>query len=375
MPNKFEETFTNIADAIREKTDSTDKIKPEDMASKISAISSGGNLQDYFNLVTGHGGYFKNCSKMTTEELTKLLNGVSTSKITNFKEMFYGCSSLTTIPFIDTSHIQQLSGTNNNSSYMFYNCFSLTSIPNLDMKNSTYTGYMFYNCSSLITMPITDFSHSSSTTYMFNKCSKLENISLNIPQSTSLEYMFAECTSIKSINLTLSSTITSLEAMFANCQNLEELTLTNLKTANLKTCSNIFHHCYKLKNIPYFDTSNTTVAYGMFNSCEALTSIPAYDFSNCTYVPEGSGGLSPFSNTFYNCFNLEEIHCTNFKRGFDITASTKFTEEALVEIINNLYDIKTSESRTEVLKIGATNLAKLTDEEKQIATTKGWSLA
>ena len=55
------------------------------------------------------------------------------------------------------------------------------------------------------------------------------------------------------------------------------------------------------------------------------------------------------------------------KVSFNISSSTAFTKEALVEILNNLATVTT----TQTLTMGATNLAKLTDEDKAIATNKG----
>ena len=62
---------------------------------------------------------------------------------------------------------------------------------------------------------------------------------------------------------------------------------------------------------------------------------------------------------------------TGMKANFDISASTNFEESDLVTILNNLATVTT----TQTLKMGATNLAKLTDEDKAIATNKGWTLA
>ena len=56
---------------------------------------------------------------------------------------------------------------------------------------------------------------------------------------------------------------------------------------------------------------------------------------------------------------------------FDISASTQFEKSDLVTILNNLAAVTT----TQTLTMGATNLAKLTDEDKAIATNKGWTLA
>ena len=61
---------------------------------------------------------------------------------------------------------------------------------------------------------------------------------------------------------------------------------------------------------------------------------------------------------------------TGMVRAFDISDSTMFTREALVEILNNLGTVTRSRSLT----LGSENLAKLTEEDKAIATNKGWRL-
>ena len=116
--------------------------------------------------------------------------------------------------------------------------------------------------------------------------------------------------------------------------------------------------------IQYSDTSNVTDMSNMFYSCSSLTSVPQLDTSNVTSM----------DSMFNVCSRLEEIHMINMKVDFDIHYSTKFTREALLEIINNCYDLTTL-NRTATLTMGTTNLAKLTDEDKLIATNKGWTLA
>ena len=113
--------------------------------------------------------------------------------------------------------------------------------------------------------------------------------------------------------------------------------------------------------IAYESTSNVTNMSYMFSNCSRLKSVPSFDASNVTSM----------SDMFYNCSSLEEIHMINIKASFDIRASTKFTREALVEILGNLTNV----GSTRTLTMGSTNLAKLTDEDKKIATDKGWTLA
>ena len=62
---------------------------------------------------------------------------------------------------------------------------------------------------------------------------------------------------------------------------------------------------------------------------------------------------------------------TNINISMDISYSTKFEESDLVNILNNLKVVST----TQTLIMGATNLAKLTTDDILIATGKGWALA
>ena len=59
----------------------------------------------------------------------------------------------------------------------------------------------------------------------------------------------------------------------------------------------------------------------------------------------------------------------------DISHLTQLDHSSLLVIINGLYDyVSAGNSRTRYIKLGATNLAKLSDEEKAIATNKGWTI-
>ena len=60
----------------------------------------------------------------------------------------------------------------------------------------------------------------------------------------------------------------------------------------------------------------------------------------------------------------------------DISHLTQLEHSSLLVIINGLYDyVSAGSSDTRYIKLGATNLAKLSDEEKAIATSKGWTIA
>lgn len=88
-----------------------------------------------------------------------------------------------------------------------------------------------------------------------------------------------------------------------------------------------------------------------------------YNVKNCTN----------FDNAFSDSVRLKEIHMINISVSFDISSSNQFEESDLVEILSNLMDLTGKTAQT--LTMGATNLSKLTDAEKAIATNKNWVLA
>ena len=176
---------------------------------------------------------------------------------------------------------------------------------------------------------VTDMSH------MFGSCNKLTTIpAMNTGNATNMSYMFSGC-----------STLTSIP---------------NIDTRNATNMSYMFYYCSSITSIPLLNTSNATNMEGMFYDCSRITSVPALDVSNATDL----------SYMFGYCPNIEYIHMHGMKVSFDISYSIKFTREALVEILNNLATVTTSRTLT----MGTKNFDKLTDEDKAIATGKGWTL-
>ena len=132
-------------------------------------------------------------------------------------------------------------------------------------------------------------------------------------------------------------------------------------TSDVTDMGFMFQNCSSLTSVPLFDTSKVTYMGYMFYNCSSLTSVPSFDTSKVTYM----------GYMFQNCSSLETIHMINIDANLDISSSTLFTREALLEIIGNLKTVTT----TKMLTMGETNLAKLTEEDKAIATNKGWTLA
>ena len=83
-----------------------------------------------------------------------------------------------------------------------------------------------------------------------------------------------------------------------------------------------------------------------------------------------ASNVTDMASMFYGCSRLKSILMYGMKVNFDISSSQAFEKSDLVTILNNLATVTT----TTTLTMGSTNLAKLTDEEKAIATNKGWKL-
>ena len=247
--------------------------------------------------------------------------------------------------------------------YLFHGYMG-TSVDDLiqysDTENVTKMNNMFFSATNLTTIPLLDTSKVTNMSNMFSNCFKLTSVPLlNTSNVTSMDNTFANCWVLTSIPQLDTSKVTNMTYTFEGCKALTTVPL--LDTSKVTNMYYMFHNCQALTSIPQLNTGNVTNMYGMFNSCSNLTTVPALDVSKVTN----------FSGMFYNCSNLKSILMTNIGVNLDISASTKFERSDLLVILNNLKTV----TSTQKLTMGATNLAKLTDEDKAIATGKGWTLA
>ena len=149
--------------------------------------------------------------------------------------------------------------------------------------------------------------------------------------------------------------------MFGYCFHLTSIP--QLDTSNVTHMNLMFYQCSALTSIPQLETSKVEVMSSMFSGCRSLTSVPRLDASNVTTT----------SRMFAACIFLTTFGgLTNLKVDLDLSQCTALTHDSLMNVINEAADV-TADPKT--LTLGTTNLNKLTDEEKAIATNKGWVLA
>lgn len=137
--------------------------------------------------------------------------------------------------------------------------------------------------------------------------------------------------------------------------------ITRNDTSNVTNMLGMFSSAEELQTIPELDTSRVTNMSYMFYRCSALTTIPALDASNV--IETGS--------MFGENRKLTSIGLYGFTRTIDIT-STALGHDALVAFLNQA---GTAYNSYQKITMGANKLALLSEEEKAIATNKGWQLA
>lgn len=139
------------------------------------------------------------------------------------------------------------------------------------------------------------------------------------------------------------------------------------------------------KEVQAVATSSSKNSYQR-NSVEEMNAITdAKDGDTCLCCYEDSSNVTkdttvsiitfPEEVVFENAITeAYYIHENKREYTLDLSYSPLLTHDSLMNIINNLYDIKSKGVKPQTLQLGDTNKAKLTAEEIAIATNKGWNV-
>ena len=283
---------------------------------------------------------FDGCTRLTSLDLSSF----DTSAVTDMSYMFRSCTSLRSVKFgseWDTSNVQ-------NMNYMFTSCTSLTDldVSGFDTSGiSYYLGGMFYECSSLTSLDLSSFDTSSvhDMYQMFYGCSSLQSLTLGDGWDTSsveeMSYMFYNCSKLKELDVSKFSTskVKNMAYMFAFCNILTDLPFgENFDTSNVTNMSSMFYGCNRLKNLDVskFDTSNVTNMSYMFHGCSDLPSLSFGEKWNTSNVTSMHG-------MFEMCTTLTSLDLSRFDTSNVTGMSTMFCECYNLENLNlgNSFDI------------------------------------
>ena len=307
-------------------------------------------------------GWFKNKTKITR---VRDIGEQHISGCTSCKEMFYGCTSLESVEYLNFN----LNDVVCDMSYMFYGCNKLKGLYNsfynpygdkTNMNRVTNASYMFYNCSSFgFTRPYRDpetliyygwngFYHDNSntpqlinTSYMFYGCAKLAEDGIYNPETG--EKIEENNIIPETFNIDVRN-VTNTSHMFENCTNLQgsDGALWELNTENVIDMSYMFNNCKALhamyiqpdgakfsfknaKNVSHMFAGTCTINTINFSDSTILYSLLIYDLNSIedfSYMFSGSTGLMdiPFSTTndalsFKNAKNMSYMFdgCSNIR--------------------------------------------------------------
>ena len=187
-----------------------------------------------------------------------------------------------------------------------------------------------------------------------------------------LKYFFFRCEYATSFDFPagFGQNATSLDFCFSSCKNLTSLTLPAGFGQNAETIGACFANCNSLISLTLgagFGQNTKSMNsnfIGCFQNCSALTSL---------HLPTGFGQNSTSNgNCFQGCGKLTYVTGNpNFKVSFSLSPCPNLTHDSIMVVINGLQTV----TSTQTLTLGSTNLAKLTEADKKIATDKGWTLA
>lgn len=208
--------------------------------------------------------------------------------------------------------------------------------------------------------------------------------------------LFKNNISLRYINIDTSSY--NLASGFLNCFNLRRINKDNIvDCSNSTNFSNIFSNCYMLEDVSFINIDEDK-SQSWTRAFRIDTSIEYFNLKNISFSPKLIGTsfqfifynqqylenitgeidftkISSIKGTelmFYACKNLKEVRFTkeSLKYNLQMTQSGSLSLESLQSIIDGLGNVTT----TSTLSLNSTAYNKLTEEQKQSATDKGWTI-
>lgn len=226
-----------------------------------------------------------------------------------------------------------------------------------------------------VDLTMIDVSNVTSFYNAFANNKTIENVNVsnwNTLQVTNMRSTFYICDKLQSVsceNWRLDN-CTSMFAMFDSCLALKNFDPSRWNTSKVTNMEWVFIRCASLTSLDLsnWDTSQVTIMNNFFNSCTSLTSL---DISGWN-----TSKVHGMRNMLYNCVSLETLKCDNLilpnieLGNIGLVYSTKLSVDSIVGLLNALPQSDKGYS----FQIGSDNIGKLSDEQKAIATDKGWTL-
>lgn len=307
--DNLKDFLTDVADAIREKKGTTEKINPQYFSDEIK------NIKTSTSIWTGHVdveglkaigwddddiAYFQEHGVNWMEEDDEYY------KVSDDNKSLYGALNwnnlsqykdrIVYLPKIDAGD-----ATNWESKFADYK--NMRAMPIILSNYSIiYANNMVKRCSNLLYLPPLDLSEVKSASTFLEQSSYIRYTpAFNFIKATNLSYCFNTCMNLPHIDITTSSLLSSASYLFYTCRSLELVT-------------------------GYLDVSNVEdFRYFLYN-CHCLHSIiPILDLGKATNV----------TSFAYGCESLRDVKIKNLPISIAFSQSSKLSKESLLFMIDN----------------------------------------
>lgn len=318
-----EQTLTNIGDAIREKTSTTDLIMPKDMPAKIRSISSGSGVDlnslrnkqyriivDQANM---HNQYIE--YKLDTNEIDTFPHKSTDSAdhlyennglikfIIDLKPMEgYNVGSVKIHCDTDMFYDENFNGSYTFSEHLIAGDIHITEVtPGTKTTGIDFENYMsdWYQNEYYDLTELTETTKNIITNPAIKAINKIEDL------DPTMRSMFQSCSQLTTIPKIVvdTSDVTSLERMFAGCNRLEKIDLSGLNTSKIKSINGMFDDCRALKSID-MSTINTSLLETYNRIVNYCSNLEVLDLSG-TFIIKSD--LIDYGTIISNCPKLKYI--------------------------------------------------------------------
>lgn len=243
-------------------------------------------------------------------------------------------------------------------------------------KNETSLNYLFEKNTNLININVSNWDTSNITSLRgaFAEIPNLEGVDFaewDVSHVTDFYAMFDACKKLKTIDVSKWHTSSAINmAWMFNGNNLKSLDVSNFNTSKVTNMFAMFSGSKSLTrlDVSNFDTSNVLSfgrVFAYWSGVDKELNISGLNLSKCTSM------VLAFQSSSFKVIRSDGLRLPNIdmsKIGLD--SSTELTVDSIVGLLNALPQSDKGYS----FQIGSNNIAKLSEEQKAIATDKGWAL-
>ena len=235
----------------------------------------------------------------------------------------------------------------------------------LDFSQKTDFSDCWIGCSSFTSFPALDLHNGTNFRSAWNGCNALTSIeNVNVSNGTNFHMAWYNCKALTSFPMIDVHNGTNFNGTWYGCSNLTSFPALDLSKGTY--FEKTWAECNKLTSLPALDVHNgTNFSYAWYH-CDALASIGQLDLSSGTN----------FNGTWVLCQKLTTLSGFGaIKESIWLNESPKLTVDSIMNVINQAANLNELGITGKTMTFGSTNLAKLTDAQKAVATSKGWMLA